>query len=102
MHGVGSNDLSPCQGCGLKPIPGPAPYVDADPCLGILEDVTQACCGHRGVTTPYVVISPGDVPGTFRSQAVGPWIALYGDDALAFFDAQGVGPNLDLAKEAAA
>lgn len=111
-------DLSACAHCGLCPIQGPPPYPTADPCLGILPDVTQACCGHGGKVhnaeayggtvdevvahTAYVVISPGDAPGTFHPDAVGPWHVLRGEDALRYFDARGVGPRRALERRAEA
>lgn len=41
----------PCVACGVLAAPlGP------DPCLGVLEGVSSACCGH-GVEEPYVVVA---------------------------------------------
>jgi hypothetical protein len=59
-----------------------------DPCLGIIEGVVSACCGHARPDTAHVVFVGDD--GTERS--------LYSEDALAFFRSCGVGPFGDVAE----
>lgn len=88
-----------CEHCGLEPEPHGDElhhYSGVDPCLGILPDVVQACCGHgRDGKEPYVVIAPGNKPGT-GLPALKPGTyrgALYGSFALSYFAALGVGPQ---------
>ena len=47
--GVIADTERPCGACGV-----PAGADDPDPCLGWIEGVTAACCGH-GVAEGYVV-----------------------------------------------
>jgi hypothetical protein len=44
----------PCTVCHLPPTPE-----GHDPCLGRLEGVTSACCGHGGVVEGYRVLEDG-------------------------------------------
>jgi len=43
------DEMRPCKKCGKKPT-----LEGYDACLGELENVTHACCGH-GVTEPYIL-----------------------------------------------
>ena len=55
----------PCTVCHLPPTPE-----GFDPCLGRLEGVTSACCGHGGVVEGYRVFADGErVVTAPRSQA---------------------------------
>jgi hypothetical protein len=75
------------------PVEGLVHYEHVDPCLGCLPDVTQACCGHGGLCQPYVVIAPGNAPGTFSNE-LAPGTkerVLHDSAALAFFAEHGVG-----------
>lgn len=53
LDGIPASRERPCVSCGVLADPG-AP----DPCIGFLDGVTSACCGH-GVTEGYVVPSVG-------------------------------------------
>lgn len=88
------SDESACQLCGKCPqaAPGLQHYTGVDPCLGLLDDVVQACCGHGGVGEPYVVVAPGNAPGTMMPRLDGPHVALRGQAALDYFRGLGVGP----------
>ena len=60
---VDNNELidqnRPCKKCGLKPIKLSSDMGDdVDACLGILEGVKSACCGH-GVEDGYIVYEDG-------------------------------------------
>ena len=44
-----ASEEKPCARCGRMPTPE-----GYDACLGHLEDVTAACCGH-GVEEPYIL-----------------------------------------------
>jgi hypothetical protein len=85
----------PCPHCGGMPVALPGlerwPELGADPCLGVLPDVAQACCGHGARGIPYVVISPGCQPYQ-RLSELPDRVTLDGDEALAFFLTTGVGP----------
>ncbi len=84
-----------CAACGLPPTPDDRLqwYSGVDPCLGLLPNVTQACCGHGGRSVPYVVIAPGNAPGTMSPSVVGREDIRYGRAAIAFFRSLGVGPK---------
>ena len=43
------NDSRPCKKCGRYPT-----KEGYDACLGFIENVDQACCGH-GVSKPYIM-----------------------------------------------
>jgi hypothetical protein len=64
-----------CKGIHVPPRP--------DPCLGVIEGVSAACCGHARPDHAMAVLvdENGDATET-----------LYGEDALAFFESRGVGP----------
>jgi hypothetical protein len=97
----------PCPHCGGMPTPVPGlermPELGADPCLGWLADVAQACCGHGNggardpwdrtadSRRPYVVVSPGCRPDTPPRDLPDP-VVLEGAEGLAFFRSRGVGP----------
>ncbi len=54
----------PCTFCHLPPTPE-----GYDPCLGRLENVTSACCGHGGVVEGYRVFADGTRVATAPRQA---------------------------------
>lgn len=87
------NETGACRACGKCPVAadGLRHYRGVDPCLGLLPDVVQACCGHAGEGDPYAVIAPGNAPGTMVPDLVGPYSTLHGAAALDYFDALGVG-----------
>jgi hypothetical protein len=89
-------DDGPCVHCGKCGVRSPEllNYVSVDPCLGVLPDVTQACCGHGGLCDPYVVIAPGNAPGTFSPHVKPGTIQTIfrNESALLYFTEQGVGP----------
>jgi hypothetical protein len=74
-----SGEERPCPRCGLVAGDADAP----DPCLGLLEGVRYACCGHGtaggGVGGAYVALDSGEV--------------LRGRDARRFFARRGAGPG---------
>lgn len=76
-------DRWPCPHCGGMPLPEQGfehlPFVGHDPCLGQLDGVRFACCGHgRAWEHPYVVLAGS--------------VVLRDAAALAYFQALGVGP----------
>jgi hypothetical protein len=77
--------LPRCKRCKLVQVP-PRP----DPCLGVLEGVESACCGHARPDHAHVVFVDDD----------GNEQALYGEEALAYFRSRGVGPFGDPAERA--
>jgi hypothetical protein len=89
-------DDGACLHCGERemPVDDLVNYRGVDPCLGRLEGVTQACCGHGGLVNPYVTIAPGNAPGTMTSACVpgSRERVLYGVEALDYFRSRGVGP----------
>lgn len=95
---VNSNfrDNGNCVHCGACPVRPPTllHYDSVDPCLGLLPDVTQACCGHGGLADPYVVIAPGNAPGTMSPHLKSGSYkrVLRNSAALDYFAEQGVGP----------
>lgn len=107
MNGSMTNH-EPCAHCHLRPLevaPGAVgTYSHVDPCLGIIPDVIQACCGHGYAERarcenaeewhpePYVVIAPGHPPGTWVPDAPNA-SELREAAALAFFAERGVGPD---------
>lgn len=48
--------VRPCGYCGLY---GNSNYGDADPCLGVLPGVTNACCGHGNPEEAYICFQGG-------------------------------------------
>lgn len=91
---IGMDPGGECKLCGKGslPVPGLHHYRGVDPCLGLLPDVVQACCGHGGAGQPYVTIAPGNAPGTMIPALVGPHRSLRNEAALEFFRQHGVGP----------
>ena len=79
-----------CLACGL--ISG-ATYDEPDACLGFIDGVGGACCGHGNVEDAHVagLNVPGQ-PHPDKPDSESLW--LHGQDALDFFDAMGVGPPL--------
>ena len=71
-------DPRPCAACGL-----PVGINDPDPCLGMVDGATYACCGHRclpSVDHAYVSFEDG--------------LVLRGDDALRWYKEHGIGPDV--------
>lgn len=87
------DDSGTCRACGKSQVSDGTlrNYRGVDPCLGLLPDVVQACCGHAGEGDPYVVIAPGNAPGTMIPELVGRYFEFHGAAALDYFDARGVG-----------
>lgn len=54
--GQPTDEQRPCAKCGRKPLPG-----GEDACLGHIEGVKSACCGH-GVTEPLLMYD--EIEGT--------------------------------------
>jgi hypothetical protein len=73
--------LPRCKRCKLIHVP-PRP----DPCLGVLEGVSAAECGHGRDDHAWVVLVGED----------GSESTLYAEEALAFFRSRGVGPFGDV------
>lgn len=61
----GGGSERPCVGCGLAPT-----AEGHDACLGLIEGIWSACCGH-GVVEPYLVTNEG--------------LCLRGDEAREYF-----------------
>jgi len=74
----GEATLPRCRRCKQVHVP-PRP----DPCLGVLEGVGSACCGHGRDDHAMAVLV--DEAGNATE-------TLYGEEALAFFAAHGCGP----------
>ena len=72
----------PCNHCGLTAEGEEAP----DPCLGMIEGVKFACCGHGQRTT-----GVGSAYVSFEEEGKEP---QYGPPALSFFRKLGVGPEV--------
>jgi hypothetical protein len=53
-----------------------------DACLGVIPGVAHACCGHGGLSQPYVVL--GGEPDQGMT-SVASAVTLRGDAALTFF-----------------
>jgi hypothetical protein len=75
-----------CKRCKQIHVP-PRP----DPCLGVLEGVEAACCGHGRDDHALAVLLDEDGNATE---------SLYGEEALAFFRSRGVGPFGDIRERA--
>lgn len=95
MNGIGIRDRSACLLCRRSypphaaDIPGSGP--PPDPCLGLLEGVAQACCGH-GVQRPFVVFGLDARPGD-SGNGLG-LTTVTGVAALTWFAERGVGPDI--------
>lgn len=80
-----------CAACDCAPDTLDPRGMGVDPCLGLIDGVSHACCGHGSEdwAGPYVVI--GGEPG---ESCVGRdnYTVLRGTDALAWFAEKGVGP----------
>jgi len=67
-----------------------------DPCLGMMEGVVHACCGHGCVEPAYVVHGPGLTGGEscweLKEKGI-PHTLLRGTAAIQFFADRGVGPH---------
>jgi len=50
MQWIGSDEYAPCGYCGLSPTPE-----GYDACLGKLENVSHACCGHGCQEDIYII-----------------------------------------------
>jgi hypothetical protein len=82
----------PCERCGLVAEDGDAP----DPCLGMIDGVKAACCGHNTEPSDCAFGYTPDGKFTYVGEPY-VWIegqddALRGEEALAYFVEQGVGP----------
>jgi hypothetical protein len=75
-----------CKRCKQIHVP-PRP----DPCLGVLEGLGSACCGHGRDDHALAVLVDEDGNATD---------SLYGEEALAFFRSRGVGPFGDVSERA--
>mgnify|MGYP001562253589 CR=1 FL=1 len=78
-----------CPACGL--VSGPT-IDDPDACLGFIDSVGGACCGHGDVNEAHVAGTaiPGGEPHPQKPGDASLW--LWGQDALDFFAKMGVGP----------
>jgi hypothetical protein len=81
----GAGTFPRCKRCKLVTLPP-----QEDPCLGHIEGVTSACCGHA---------RPDNAQVTFVGDD-GQEQSLYGEEALAFFTSRGAGPHGDVAERA--
>ena len=81
----GAGTFPRCRRCKQIHVP-PQP----DPCLGLLEGVSAADCGHGRDDHAFVVLVDED----------GAEQTLYGEQALALFRSRGVGPFGDVAERA--
>lgn len=88
------DEAGACRACGMSQVSDPTlrHYSGVDPCLGLIPDAVQACCGHAGEGDPYVVIAPGNAPGTMIPDLVGRHFEYHGAAALRYFDKLGIGP----------
>lgn len=72
-RGVGTNGAAGyCDHCQSDVPDGP------DICLGMLDGVQEACCGHGWITTPYVLLNDDS--------------RIEGRNAISYFTGAGVGP----------
>ena len=53
--------LRPCKQCGRS-----HELTDADPCLGVLPGVKQACCGHGKQNQSYIIFKNGVIIEEFK------------------------------------